>query len=238
MRVTKGQSLRGGEGVKPRPLPYSKATGMWQNEEVSKQGYKYCGTLSSLMFNKIIHAVFIKCCALSLCHLQSILRICENILIHRVCQDLELVVGHRLIAIQRISLSFSLTGAFLWQPERCTILNLRCFVGVRPAPSFSPLSFSGASSDSEADLFIFASNTQHSKYPYFGKWLVGMMQGLGQNGLSQAVSFKQGYRRQKYPEAGICCQSAGFQVQYHHCSCVTLDVFLNLSVSQLPQHKK
>lgn len=28
MRVTKGQSLRGGEGVKPRPLPYSKATGM------------------------------------------------------------------------------------------------------------------------------------------------------------------------------------------------------------------
>lgn len=83
-----------------------------------------------------------------------------------------------------------------------------------------------------------ASNTQHSKYPYFGKWLVGMMQGLGQNGLSQAVSFKQGYRRQKYPEAGICCQSAGFQVQYHHCSCVTLDVFLNLSVSQLPQHKK
>ena len=31
------------------------------------------------------------------------LKICKNILIPYVCQDLELVVGHRLIAIQRMS---------------------------------------------------------------------------------------------------------------------------------------
>ena len=195
MRVIKGQSLGGREGMKPRPLPYSNATGMWQNEDVSKQGCKYCGTLSSLMFNKIIHAVFIKCCALSLCHLQSILRICKNILIPYVCQDLELVVGHRLIAIQRMSLSFSLTGVSLWQPEWCMILNLRCFVGVRPAPSFLPFHSLELPLNLRLICLSLHPTNQHSKYPYFGKWLVGMMQGLCQSGLSQAVSSKQGYRR-------------------------------------------
>lgn len=136
--------------------------------KVSKQGYKYCGTLSSLMLNKIIHAVFIKCYALSLCHLQSILRICKNVLIHCVCQDLKLVVGHRLIAIQRMSLSFSLTGVFLWQPEWCVILNLRCFVVWGPPLPSHPF-ISGASSESEVDVSIFASNTSAREVSIFWK---------------------------------------------------------------------
>lgn len=168
MRVIKGQSLGGREGMKPRPLPYSNATGMWQNEEVSKQGCKYCGSLSSLMFNKIIHAVFIKCCALSLCHLQSILRICKNILIPYVCQDLELVVGHRLIAIQRMSIfqphwGFSVTAWVMHDSK----FEMLC--GCEACPFLLTLSLTGASSESEADLSIFASNKSALEVSIFWK---------------------------------------------------------------------
>lgn len=116
VRVTRGQGLEGGGGVKPRPLAYSEATGIWKNE-VPKQGYKYCGTFSSLLLNKLMHVACIKCCALSSCLLQNVLRIYKNIFIHWVCQELELIMGHKLIALWRILLSCSLIGVSLRQPE-------------------------------------------------------------------------------------------------------------------------